>query len=72
MIDSPVDADSYLLELLRYIHRNPLESGVVDDINKYTWSSHKAYLSGAKEVAVIETAENGWADSSHFPGLKNP
>ena len=35
-----VDADSYLLELLRYIHRNPLESGMVDNINKYPWSSH--------------------------------
>ena len=44
-----VDADSYLLELLRYIHRNPLESGMVDNINKYTWSSHKAYLSGSKK-----------------------
>ena len=44
-----VDADSYLLELLRYIHRNPLESGIVDNINKYTWSSHKAYLSEAKK-----------------------
>jgi REP element-mobilizing transposase RayT len=44
-----VDADSYLLELLRYIHRNPLKSGVVDNINKYAWSSHKAYLSGAKK-----------------------
>ena len=44
-----VDADSYLLELLRYIHRNPLESGMVDNINKYTWTSHKAYLSEAKK-----------------------
>ena len=44
-----VDADSYLIELLRYIHRNPLESGMVDNINKYTWSSHKAYLSGSKK-----------------------
>jgi REP element-mobilizing transposase RayT len=43
-----VDADNYLLELLRYIHRNPLESGIVDNINTYTWSSHKAYLSEAK------------------------
>ena len=44
-----VDADNYLLELVRYIHKNPLESGIVDNINKYTWSSHKAYLSGAKK-----------------------
>ena len=44
-----MDADSYLLELLRYIHRNPLESGIVENINKYIWSSHKAYLSKAKK-----------------------
>ena len=44
-----VDADSYLLELVRYIHRNPLEVGMVENLNKYTWSSHNAYLSGAKK-----------------------
>ncbi len=42
-----VDADSYLLELLRYIHRNPLEAGLVKDLKKYPWSSHKGYLSNA-------------------------
>ena len=44
-----VDADSYLLELLRYIHRNPLEAGLVKDLNKYPWSSHKGYLSNAEK-----------------------
>ena len=44
-----VDGDSYLLELLRYIHRNPLEAGIVDNLNKYNWSSHKGYLSDAKK-----------------------
>ena len=42
-----MDGDSYLLELVRYIHRNPLEAGIVDKLNKYTWSSHKGYLSAA-------------------------
>lgn len=40
-----VDSDSYLLELLRYIHRNPLEAGMVDRLESYQWSSHKGYLS---------------------------
>lgn len=40
-----VDSDSYLLELLRYIHRNPLEAGMVDRLESYKWSSHKGYLS---------------------------
>ena len=44
-----VDADSYLLELVRYIHRNPLEAGLVRDLSKYVWSSHKGYLSNAKK-----------------------
>jgi len=43
-----VEADSYLLELLRYIHRNPLEAGLVDNLQKHNWSSHKGYLSNAK------------------------
>lgn len=44
-----VDGDSYFLELLRYIHRNPLEAGIVEKLNKYTWSSHRGYLSAAKK-----------------------
>ena len=44
-----VDGDSYLLELVRYIHRNPLEAGLVRELNKYVWSSHKGYLSNAKK-----------------------
>jgi len=44
-----VEADSHLLELLRYIHRNPLEAGLVDNLHKYNWSSHKGYVSKAKK-----------------------
>ena len=44
-----VNGDSYLLQLVRYIHRNPLKAGIVDDLKAYLWSSHKAYLSVAKK-----------------------
>ena len=44
-----VEVDSYLLELLRYIHNNPLRAGLSDDLNDYEWSSHRAYLSDAKK-----------------------
>jgi len=44
-----VDSDSYLLELVRYIHRNPLKAGLVEDLNDYDWSGHKPYLSNAKK-----------------------
>lgn len=39
-----VDGDSYLLELIRYIHLNPVRAGMVDSPGKYRWSSHFAYL----------------------------
>jgi hypothetical protein len=51
-----VDADSYLLELVRYIHRNPLEAGLVKKLNEYAWSSHKGYLSNSKKWDWLHTS----------------
>jgi putative transposase len=42
-----VDADSYLLELIRYIHLNPVRAGMVDDPADYPYSGHRAYLGRA-------------------------
>jgi hypothetical protein len=44
-----VDADSYVLQLVCYIHRNPLKAGLVKRLDQYVWSSHKGYLSKAKK-----------------------
>ena len=44
-----VDADSYMLQLVRYIHQNPLKAGLVNYLDQYVWSSHKGYLSKAKK-----------------------
>jgi len=49
-----VDADSYLLELVRYIHRNPVEAGMVDELYKYPWSSHKGYLSASGKLNWLD------------------
>lgn len=43
-----VEEDSHLLELLRYIHRNPLEAGMVTGLESYHWSSHCGYLAQEK------------------------
>ncbi len=39
-----IDADNYLLELVRYIHSNPVRAGMVERPDQYLWSSHSAYL----------------------------
>jgi putative transposase len=42
-----VDTDAYWLTLVRYIHRNPVEAGLVGDCADYRWSSHCGYLGRA-------------------------
>jgi len=39
-----VDADGYLLQLVRYVHLNPVRAGLVKDALDYPWSGHRAYL----------------------------
>jgi REP element-mobilizing transposase RayT len=43
-----VEEDAHLLELLRYIHRNPIKANLVKEIESYPWCSHKAYLQGSR------------------------
>lgn len=44
-----VDADEYLLTLLRYIHLNPVRAGMVSTPDDYSWSSHAAYSGTAEK-----------------------
>ena len=43
-----VDGESYLLELVRYVHLNPVRAGMVVSPEEYPWSGHRAYL--GKEI----------------------
>ena len=45
-----VDADSYLLELVRYIHLNPVRAKLVADPAEHAWSGHLAYLGKAHKA----------------------
>lgn len=50
-----LDADSYLQELVRYIHLNPVRAKIVALPEQYQWSSHHAYL--GKEALPWLTTE---------------
>jgi putative transposase len=39
-----VDRDEYLSAVVRYIHLNPVEAGIVKTPEDYRWSSHWEYL----------------------------
>lgn len=49
-----VDTDSYLLELLRYIHLNPVRGHLVTSADDYPWSSHHVY-SGRRDESWVTT-----------------
>ncbi len=49
-----VDADSYLLTLVRYIHLNPVKAGLVDHPASYAWSSHKLYVFPNRKTLWLE------------------
>jgi putative transposase len=51
-----VDADSYLLELVAYIHLNPVRAAMVTAPEEYRWSSHTAYL-GTENVPWLTTGQ---------------
>lgn len=39
-----IDTDTYLLDLVRYIHLNPVRAHIVSSPELYSWSSHLTYL----------------------------
>lgn len=39
-----VEADEYLLELVRYVHNNPVRAGMVSEAAAFEGSSHRAYV----------------------------
>ena len=49
------EEDPYLLELIRYIHLNPLRAGLVNDLkelDKYPWSGHSAIIGRRKNPLI--------------------
>jgi len=47
-----VDKDAYILQLSRYIHRNPtdMKQPLVYKLEDYKWSSYRAYIGKAKNL----------------------
>jgi len=48
-----VEEETYLLELVRYIHRNPLKAGLEKKLGEYRWTSHYGYNNKKKRPAWL-------------------
>ena len=44
------DKDAYLLELVRYIHLNPVRAKIVKVPEDYVWTGHLSYLGGEESL----------------------
>lgn len=45
-----VQEDEYLTHLIRYIHLNPVQADLTEDLSKYPWTSHRDYLKGQDQA----------------------
>ena len=52
-----VNEDQYLAQVVRYIHLNPVQAGVVKQPEEYRWSSHWRYLQGKGAPQWLNTEE---------------
>jgi len=69
------EAERYFLELVRYIHLNPLRAGIVrhiDDLDEYVYTGHSALLStvprdwqSTDEVLAHFGRHSGWARAAY-------
>ena len=71
------EEDTYLLELIRYIHLNPLRAGLVKDLqelDKYPWTGHSAILGRRKNPLVpeIRGPKSEAGKQAKFGQVRNP
>ncbi|MCP3891097.1 MAG: hypothetical protein GY702_19860 [Desulfobulbaceae bacterium] len=50
-----VEEDSHLVELLRYIHRNPVRARICQSVSDYPWSSHHVYVATTQKSNWLYT-----------------
>ena len=65
------DEDSYLLELVRYIHLNPLRAKIVEDpteLGRYPWTGHAGILGKHRQKWHLIDEVLLWKEST--PGSK--
>jgi putative transposase len=50
-----VDRDAYLLALCRYVERNPVAAGLVQEVGEWAWSSYRAHIGEAPAPEWLDT-----------------
>jgi len=49
-----VDKDAYLLQLTRYVHLNPVKAGIVEEPERFAWSSYPGFIGKGNKYDWVE------------------
>jgi REP element-mobilizing transposase RayT len=53
----PVEDERYLLQVIRYVHNNPVKAEIVAEPENYPWSSYSQYIAGGKDQEDFLSSE---------------
>ncbi|MCR3956994.1 MAG: transposase [Gudongella sp.] len=74
----PVEDDTYFMQVVRYIHNNPVKAGLVSSPGSYQWSSYNEYigkasfiLSKAQKKVVMEFFSNKISSFERFHKVRD-
>ncbi len=65
-LSEPVEDERYYMNLIRYIHQNPLKARLVGRINQYQYSSYAAYVDGDDSFVDIDFFLNMLSENRTF------
>ena len=54
----PIESENYLLAVLSYVHNNPLNAFIVNDLEEYPWSSYSVYTKESSQQAFLIESED--------------
>lgn len=49
----PVETESYLINVARYIHQNPVKANIINQVSDYLWSSYHQYQRAYQEQSTF-------------------
>lgn len=67
-----VESEIQLINVIKYIHNNPVKACIVDSPEKYPWSSYKNYLSNKSKIVDVNYIEHYNISKSAILTNENP
>ena len=61
-----VEDDEYLMQLIAYVHLNPVKHEFTDDFKNYRYSSYKAYVSAKSTNVTCDYVMSLFGDIANF------